>query len=50
MYFWKIINTAKTGIRERVPIAKMAPQSVEVMGSLNMRRARETVKLRGLFR
>jgi hypothetical protein len=50
MYFWNTMNTANTGISERVPMAKIAPQSVDVMGSLNMRSARETVKLRGLFK
>jgi hypothetical protein len=50
MYFWKTKKIIKEGSRERVPIAKIALQSVEDWGSLNMRSASETVKLRGRFR
>ena len=40
----------RTGSRVRVPMANIADQSVDVMGSLNMRSARETVNSLGLFK
>jgi hypothetical protein len=50
MYFWKNIKITNEGTTERVPMAKMAPQSVEVWGSANILIARETVKSLGRFR
>jgi hypothetical protein len=50
IYFWKTRKMIRTGRRLRVPMAKMADQSVEVCGSLNILSAKETVKSFGLFK
>jgi hypothetical protein len=43
MYFWNRKKIISDGTIDRVPMAKIAPQSVWEVGSAKFRKARDTV-------
>lgn len=50
IYFWNITNIIRIGSSDKVPIAKIAGQSVADCGSENILKAKDTVYSFGLFR